>query len=178
MNEIRLRSEFVSVVAWIFIVLTGFSTVMLLIQNLVLRTFFSDHTAQTMLRMQHMNGMPALAKFVMTDLNLVFLLLFLASLGTLVVSIGLLRRKNWARRLFIIFMAIGILWNLGSLLLQAYFMPVLFEMQGNDVPEYFMSAISSIRWVAFAMAIAFIILYGWIIKKLSSTAVKTEFAAA
>ena len=94
-----------------------------------------------------------------------FLLLWLIAL---VASIGLLKRRNWARLVFIGLMALGIIWNLASPILQ------LIVLRG--IPGQFELMRSIIQIISVIYALAFCLLFGWIIVRLMSAKVRSEFA--
>ena len=110
------RSEFVTVVAWVFIGLSGFMTLMSVVQ------YFMFGMMMSLGPMQHgmydvQAQMPA-AAFVFSHYRLLIGAVVLLSLITLVVSIGLLKRWNWARLVFIGLMALGIIWNVAGTIVQ------------------------------------------------------------
>lgn len=85
MNESTPRSEFVTVLAWIFIVLASFSTVVLFFQNVFFRMMFSGDMAQPMA--QGMGDVPPLARLLFGHMNGLLAGLFLVSLLVLITSI-------------------------------------------------------------------------------------------
>ena len=62
--------------------------------------------------------MPPFAAFMFSHFQLFFLLVLLLSAFTLISSIGLLKRLNWARLCFIGVMVFGIVYQLGGLVIQ------------------------------------------------------------
>ena len=105
-EPIRL-STFVTVVAWLTLIVSGFQGVMGLLGVLFL--LFVMGTPDTALTAQDAGDMPALIRFalnhmpaVMTPLVVVWGLVFACALG-------LLRRREWARRTFIGLLLLGVL---------------------------------------------------------------------
>ena len=115
------RSSFVTVVAWIFIVLSGFSTLIGALQNLMIRSMPFDQL-NSALQDSTAAQLPAPARVIFSHFQLFFLVTFLLSLLMLISSIGLLRRHNWARLAFIGLLVLGIIYLLGGLFLQQSFM--------------------------------------------------------
>ena len=105
-----------------------------------------------------------------------FLFVLLMAVGMLAASIGLLRRNNTARLAFIAFLVLGIAWNVLGLGLQAAFMshmPVQdFSAEGGlDMRSIFRTMF------VFGAVLALVIagVFGWIIKRLTSPAIRAEF---
>src|SRR5713226_3604903 len=113
-----VKSTFVTVVAWVFIVLSGFATFISLMQNLMVRFMpqqaFNEATADTTFA----RIMPSGPRFMFAHLRLLVLLVLVLCVLMLLSSIGLLRRRNWARLVFIGLLGAGILYNIAGLLLQ------------------------------------------------------------
>lgn len=177
MSESRIQSTFVTVVAWIFIVLSGFGTVIAVLQNVMIQTVFrSPEVAQAM--QAPPPGMPPFAAFMATHFQWFFLGFLALSAFTLASSIGLLRRLNWARLCFIGILSLAILWQVTGLVLQ-FFMFSSMRQQfsaaaaqgGLDMGPFFIGI--AIVSVLFALGAA--VLFGWIIKRLLSQAIAAEF---
>jgi hypothetical protein len=176
LNESIKKSDFVTVLAWIFIVLTGLMTFVTLLQNITIRIMFSDdRLSEAMSHADNMGNMPEHAEFMFNNFNLIFLLIFFFSLFLFITSIALLKRKNWARITFIILMALGILWNILGLILQSTFMPDISSINDPKAAEQFESMMSVMKIGSYVVAIVFTALYAWIIKKLSSSTIAYEF---
>jgi len=101
--------------------------------------------------------------------------MFLVSAITLVASIGLLRRLNWGRLLFIALLVLSIVWQVAGLALQqAIFsmLPAVPPEAGAPPVEQFLHVM---RVAGVVLTLAFAVLFGWIIKRLVSPAVVAEF---
>lgn len=171
------KSTFVTVIAWIFIVLAGFSTFMTFLQNIMLFFFFPrQEMRQQMSNPEVAEQIPAFFQFMFTYFDMFFFLAFLISLAAFVSAIGLLKRHNWARIVFIILLSLGILWNLGGMALQFTLFPSMQEMAGQAPPPEFQTMQNIIMTASLIMALTFSILFGWIIKKLASEPIVEEFA--
>jgi len=171
------RSAFVTAVAWVFIALAGFATLIAVLQNIMIGVMFP---AEAMREAENVKDMPAFARFMFSHPQAIFGTFLAVSAGTLISAIGLLRRKNWARLLFIGIMALGILWNVASVALPFFIfssMPPVPAHTPSDFKDSF-----DIMWkvmTAFTVLIAvtFACLFGWIIKRLVSHEIKREFLA-
>ena len=171
------RSNFVNVVAWLFIASAGFAAVISILQNIVVNTFFPiDQMTREMTR--DVKNLPALSLFMLEHIRSFLLLFLFASVATLVSSIGLLMRKNWGRISFIAILIIGILWNLSGFVFQQFFMP---SMPPNlpNTPDDFNTIFDTMKIMitifSALMVVAFTVLFGWIIKRLLSQEIRQEF---
>jgi len=163
-------STFVTVVAWIFIIGSGLATLMSLMQNIMIHVMFNKERFAELPA-----DMPAGTAFMFGNFQLILLAFLMICILMLVSSIGLLKRKNWARLVFIFILSLGILWSIASLILQAVFFSTIPEMaQGPEMQE-FETMQSIMQWFTAIISIGFAILFGWIIKRLMSATVKQEF---
>ena len=170
------RSTFVTVVAWIFIVLSGFGTVISILQNIMIQTMFNDPQMEQALHAPPPPGAPPFFAFMTDHFQLFFFAFLIVSAATLASSIGLLKRKYWARIVFIGLMILGILWYVGGLVLQ---FTMFSSMQDNfanapgtpDMKPFFVA----IAVVSVLFALGFSGLFGWIVKRLLSPAIAAEF---
>lgn len=149
------KSRFVTNVAWIFIIITGFTTLISILQNIVVNMVSPNNIKGTL------NQPEAVKLFIFV--------VFAFSLTTLISSIGLLNRKNWARLVFITILILGIIWNLSSRFLPGVMMlkmsAEVAKQEGAQVFQIFTAII----------AIGMSVLFGWIAKKLVSKKIKQEF---
>ena len=170
-----LRSTFVTVLAWIFIVLAGFSTFISILQNIMITLMFPMEEMQAGLNgPEARENMPAFFYFMFSNIRLFFFGFLVVTSTTLIASIGLLMRKNWARMLFIGVMSLGIVWNIVGVVLQQFMMSSMLDMPNVPGPDFEIFIIV-IRVFTFLMALGMSILFGWIIKRLLSPAIKQEF---
>ena len=174
------RSAFVTVLAWIFIVISSFTTLVSILQNIMINLLFPEQMQEVM---QVPEGGPELPVFVegmMNNFQLMIGIFLVISVATLVSSIGLLKRKNWARLVFIGLMGLSILWNLGGLLFQ-YSMVSSMPMP-SDAPTEFMTHFETMTTIILvfssAIIIGFSVLFAWIIKRLVSQEIRKEFQPA
>ncbi len=174
-QTLKLRSNFVTVLAWVFIVISGLRAVIILFGIVALKTMHAD-------RMQHILSDPKalkhasfVTKFMMTHLQLIAVISLTTMVLMLIASIGLLKRRNWARILFIIMLAIGIIRALGSILYEAmYSKEVWIGPEGRAI--FNIHQLQSIIYVMTTMfGIGLTVLFVWIIKNLVSKDIRQEF---
>ncbi|MDR2016323.1 MAG: hypothetical protein LBP90_01760 [Burkholderiales bacterium] len=169
MTEMQQRSTFVTAVAWVFIGLSGFLTIISILQNVMVQIVFRD---------VEMDQIPPDAPFMANHFQLFFLAFLLVSAFVLISSIGLLRRCNWARLCFVGIMLFGILWNLGGLVVQFIMFSSMrgqfgeFAAQGApDMQSFFIAIMVG----SGLFAVGFSVLFGWIAKRLMSAPIVAEF---
>ncbi len=181
--QVPPRSSFVTVVAWIFIVLSGFATLVGGLQNLMIRSMPFDQFNEV-LQDSTAASIPAPARFMFSHFQLFFLATFVLSLLMLIGSIGLLRRHNWARLTFMGLLILGIVYMLGGLLVQQSFMSSFDASFNTAAPqdsvfranaEQFQSMFTAMRvfMIVFSLGIAGV--FGWIVARLASAKIRAEF---
>ncbi|MGA7828464.1 MAG: hypothetical protein WCA04_12420 [Geobacteraceae bacterium] len=170
------RSTFVNVLAWIFIVLGSFATFISILQNIMVRVLFrKDEMTQVLQQAESSKQIPAAANFMFHHIDSFLLIFLVVSVTSVVSAIALLKRKNWARIVFIVLMSLGIAWNLGGLVLQFTLFNTIPQMAGMAVPAGFEAMMIIMKIANVLMVVAISILFGWIIKKLTSPLIKAEF---
>lgn len=171
------RSTFVNVLAWIFIVLSGFATFISIFQNImILMMFHKDQMSQVIKQAENAQHMSPFANFMFKYVDLIFPLFLIVSAICFVSAIALLKRKNWARIIFIILMSLGIVWNIGGTVLQFTLFNTMPEMAGTGAPPEFAQMMLVMKIAGVIMALGISALFGWIIKKLTSSPIKAEFS--
>ncbi len=176
MSQTIPRSTFVTVLAWIFIVGGGFTTFISVLQNVMLTFFFPVDQMQTTTGAENM---PAVALFMLNHMRLFFAAFLILSLTVFVSSIGLLKRKNWARLIFICLFVLGIIWNVAGIFIQSAMFSAM-PAPPPGAPQEFTAQIESMANTmlvfSFAMAVGVSALFGWLIKRLLSPTIRREFA--
>jgi hypothetical protein len=177
MSASQPRSTFVTVLAWISIVLSGFGTLVAILQNIMVHTLFNGAAVAESMQAPPPDA-PPFAAFLLAHFPLFFLAFLLASAFALVSSIGLLRRWNWARLAFVGLMGLGIAWQLVGLGVQfSVFSTIRAQfaasaMQGGPDMQPFLIAMAI---VGVLFAVGFSVLFGWIAKRLLSAPIALEF---
>ncbi|BCT93946.1 hypothetical protein LYSHEL_29730 [Lysobacter helvus] len=177
MQQAVVRSQFVTAVAWVFIVLSGFGTLIAIGQNVMMQVMFATPEIQgAMSQADTAPGAPPYAGLLLGGTRYIFLFVLLMAVGTLAASIGLLRRNNIARVAFIVFLALGIAWQvlgLGLQVLMYSHMPFQ-DMSAEGGPDM-RSMFRVISAFTAVLALAVAVVFGWLIKRLRSPAVRAEF---
>ena len=113
-------------------------------------------------------------RFLSPHFRFVSFSLLVISAITFVSAIGLLRRKTWARIIFMVILALGIVWRLFCVVFQLI---ILVNPRFYPGPEsgqiHLFFYITQVFTLLTAIGIAMI--FGWIIRKLNSAPIKEEF---
>lgn len=170
-------SAFVTVVAWLFIIMSGFACFIGIMQNIVVYFLLPTEPMNAITQQPHSESIPVVAQFIMTHLKILFGAILLLALVSLTASIGLLLRKNWGRLMFIGLMLVAVIWNLGSLLLQQR---ILRSMSvPEDAPREFIQQSQAVAgfFSVFSILLAIVIslLFGWIAWRLTRATIRAEF---
>jgi len=167
------RSAFVTAIAWIFIVLAGFSTLMSILQNIMVALVFPVAEMQEAAsQVENLPGVPWFASWMFSHFQLFFLFFLVVSATTLTAAIGLLKRRNWARVLFVTLMAIGIAWNIAGVVLMFFLFWTFADMVPGENAGFMFKVMLAFN--TFIVA-AFVFLFSWIIKRLVSEEIRREF---
>ncbi|AKS43396.1 hypothetical protein [Wenzhouxiangella marina] len=171
------RSTFVTIIAWLGIVFSGFTFVIGILQNLMLHLFMPLEDFRAQMSDQVMEQLPRSALLLLEHFEFLFAFVLVISLAMLITSNGLLKRQNWARWAFIGFLLLGIVWNIGGLVMQQSFVAQL--QIPADVPSefdlHFGIMMNVIRAMSVIFALALSLLCCWMAWKLSSPAIAAEF---
>lgn len=105
--------------------------------------------------------------------EIIFAIFMLITIWTFISSIGLLKRKNWARISMICIFFWAILWTITSSSFQWFY---FFDIQFSDFSEVSLDIASIIATAVFlVLIITLTVLFIWLIKKLISQNIKNEF---
>jgi hypothetical protein len=169
-NQSNPPSTFVTVLAWIFIVFSAFGLVGLLMQGVMFFFMFQSDFFTSDFSNDAMDGLRWFGVFWG------FLAIWITS--QLVVSIGLLKRKNWARILFIIGMVLLIAYSVLCACILFAFPGFIGQEMWND-PEFQdatgQKIFSTFRIAMVVFSLAFTVLWSWILTRLMSAKIKQEF---
>ena len=179
MGVVAPRSAFVSVVAWIFIFLAGFATLISVLQNVLVNFMFSGGEMDAAFEQAGSSErLPGFVAFMLRNMRLFFLFFLLLCVASLASSIGLLLRQNWARIVFVAILIFGVVWNLAGAALSFAFFSWLPELPPGTPSawaenwSYMSKAITAFNVL---VTLAFALLFGWIAKKLMSAEIRGEF---
>jgi hypothetical protein len=182
--EVAPRSSFVTVVAWVFIVLSGFGTFITALQNVMIRSMPFEQLDSVLQDSTAASQFPGPTKFLFAHFQTLFMVAFFVSLLMFISSLGLLRRRNWARLVFMGLLVLSIVYMLGGLFIQQSFMSSFDQSFRNAAPsdsafqahtDQFRSMFAVMRIFMFVFSIGIAGLFGWIVLKLASPRIRAEF---
>jgi hypothetical protein len=175
--NVGARSLFVTVTAWVFIVLAAMASVSALVQNAFVTSFLPRAIGGA-----NLPATPLLTDLLIGYLPWVVGTGLVVSLATLASAIGLLLRLDRARRVFIGLVAFAILANLLGLWLQQEIVQsvVARTLSSAPLPPHavgvFGGFVTAARVMAVVVTLGACSLLAWIIRRLMSAAVRQEFA--
>jgi hypothetical protein len=181
MNSPVPRSAFVTNIAWSFIVLAGLAIVWALLQNVVFNVLVGARDIEAVISDARSAGvMPDMLALVFRHMRSLLLLTLALSVLTFVASIALLKRRNWARLVFIVMMWLGVAGNLGGLWLGH---EVLAGAPMQEMLKTLTAAagipmeglVQDMQMASVLIAIVFAALFAWTAVRLSSQEIKNEF---
>ena len=166
------RSRFVTFIAWVFMLLAAFACEWAVIQNATQSSWNALAGDQA--------SLPWLTGQLLRHATWGFLAAIALSLAPMVCAFGLLRRIEWARRVFIGLLMVAIGVDLAGLWLQQEFMHLLVDsalrQATPSAADVFGGVVTAARVLAgFITLVASVALAG-IIRRLMSPSVRQEFA--
>ncbi len=169
MSNPNQNSTFVNVLGWIMLVFSGMGVLGAIMQNIMINFVMPS--------MMKMNPQMPSQEFPLTMFRLLGLILLLISVFVTFASYSFLQRRAWARKVFIALFIVGIVWGIICSIgfLVGFGFSGLTRNGANPMPPeaQLMFKAMAISFSIFTGAIS--ILYSWILKKLFSHQVKTEF---
>jgi len=169
------RSRFVTFVAWLFMALSIFACAWAVIQYATQSSWSAElATARP--------GLPGLSGLLVRELPWVLCAAAGVSLAVLVCAVGLLQRFEWARRLFIGLLVVGIGIDLAGLWLQQEVVHLMVEsaLREATLPQRAAAllggALTTARVLAALLTLAASLGLAGIIRRLMSPSVRQEFA--
>jgi hypothetical protein len=176
------HSAFVSATAWSFLLVAAFGAFMNALQLLLMFTVLppADYFAIAS-DLQSTQSLPSFLVFIVEHMVAWTFLALVLSLLTLVASVGLLRRQNWARIVFVVIMWLGVAANLAGAaaplvlgpMAQSLLQSFPIEMRGD-----LQSMMTMMTWLSVGLALLFAALFAWTAVKLMSAAVRRECGAS
>ncbi|GAA6142262.1 YbjO family protein [Hydrogenophaga sp. 5NK40-0174] len=172
-----VRSNLVTGLAWVSIVACALLAVGLALE---LVTLFWLVPPEALSPERLGPGMPAGVVFVVRYLREISLAAMLVVWLTLWASVGLLRRRNWARWFFVVALSVGSVWNLVGLFFLPDFIPSPQAILGNDIPADLLAELDqmvrNMIWASIGSSLLFVLLHGWVVWSLVTSPVVEEFA--
>jgi len=175
MEHQKKRSSFVNLFAWISIVFSGFGILIGIMQNVMMQSMMKDANFEQALNQNE--NLPPLMKLMFENFELLVMGSLLITIVLFIASIGLLKRKNWARIFFIVFLMVGILWTVVGGVMQFSVMDSMMTASTlpQDVPPEFQNMQNTMKVVMGVMMVAIVGLHAYLIKRLHSDEIKQEF---
>ncbi|MFC1883322.1 tetratricopeptide repeat protein [Thermodesulfobacteriota bacterium] len=178
MNQQR-KSTFVNGISIVFIALAGFGAFISIIQNILFNAFFPVEEMMRALEGGSFESqIPFIVKFVFSNLRIILFGFFVFSGTTLVSAIGLLKRKNWARIIFIAMIFIMICSNIFSLIMMNSMFELGFNSHISEMDASLNAVIYVMKIFSFVFVVGLSYFFGWVIYKLTSLDIKKEFVAS
>jgi len=171
MEHQKKSSSFINVFAWISIISSGFGILVGIMQNVMMHNMMKDANFEQAINQKE--NIPPLIKFMFDNFELLVMGTLLITIVVFIASIGLLKRKNWARLFFIVLLIVGIIWTVVGGAMQFSFMDSM--MTTNTPPPEFQNMQNTMKIIMGIMTVAMLGLYAYLIKRLSSNEIKQEF---
>jgi len=167
------RSTFVTLVAWLGIGTAACATPVALVQSLMAGTLSAQ--VEAALDTDALAHLPFAMRYALEHVGLLSQAFLAASLVTLGVSIGLLKRKEWGRLGVIALLGVAILQQLGLFWLQL----TMGDAMGaaGETPRELAAAMLLLQVVGGVLTVVQVGVCGWMIWKLMTPEIRAEFGA-
>ena len=173
------RSEFVTVMAWISLALGLAGVASGIMQGVMLLAIPADRMIHDLLGAVAPEAqLPSAMLWIFGNLGLLNFLSLLSSALFTVVSYGLLKRYEWGRVGFVLFLAASALAGILGVAVFVHFLSLASGMAGADIAEIdpaFQSLQSAMKVAMIVAALLIAILHGAIIWKLYRPDIRAEF---
>lgn len=176
-QQVQLQSVFVSVLSWVFIVFSAFGCLIMLMETLL---FFMMPFDQMLAASAQKSGAPQVPALVGGFMRGFILIVLGFNLWALISSIGMLRRKNWARISIIVLLSLGLFWQLIGMIWSVALLVLGHSLTGAPVNDpqaaaFMQPMLYAISGFSLVLGIGMMVLFIWIIRKLVSPAIRAEF---
>lgn len=143
-------TSFITTVSWVFLILGGMATLGSALQTVLVLTFFSDAP-----EIASEVGLEGMRGFAFQYPRTIALSALAFSGTTFLAAIGLLRRREWARRLMVIVLGLGVAYAVGAAVFQwMYFKEVMDEVAPEARPFYVATRNGAIAFATVVGALA------------------------
>ena len=166
------QSTFVTVLAWIIIIFASLAVAGSLLQMVML------HAALPIMFKAQASGNQPDPSLSIAIIRGFMIFAFAFACFVLFAARALLKRKNWARRTFVVLLGLGIAFNVLWALaagMGIFFAPAP-ASGAQAFPAEMLNAIAIMNVALIVFALAISIIYGWLTRRLRSAAVKSEFS--
>jgi hypothetical protein len=173
--SVGARSRFVTFVAWLFLALSAFAFAWAVIQNATQASWAAELATRR-------PALPGLGGLLVRELPWMLSAAAALSLSTGLCAVGLLRRLEWARRLFIGLLGLAIMVDLAGLWLQQEMVHLVVEsalhegMLPQRAADLLGGAVTTARVLAALLTLGASLALAGIIQRLMSPSVRQEFA--
>lgn len=171
-DTVNKNATFITLISWVFILIGGFIALGTLMQSLMLTFLFSNEEFAAAMQLSSQD-MPAQAAFMLDHIRSISWLAFAVAALLVGASVGMLRRKNCARLLFI-----GMMWLFAvmTVTMAAVQLGYLDNLSaGKDVPAGFIKLMQATKLMSLLFGIGLGVLFGWLAWRLGRPAIKAEF---
>ena len=176
-----VRSSFISGLAWTCIACAALGALIVGAQLVAVSTVFPAEEMRAVLReLEKSLPLPAFVGYAFDHLRALLDVLLALCLVTLIASLGLLARRDWARVAFILLSLLTALWNLAGAVAPLFFLFEPLPFIGSLPPELrggFEIMIRTGLWASIGMGLVFAGLFVWLAKRLAADDIRREFGA-
>jgi hypothetical protein len=175
--NVGARSLFVSVTAWVFIVLGAAASALALVQGAATASLVPGFALGS-----DTHPLSGLAGLLAANVTWVAGAALALSITMVAAAIGLLLRLEWARRTFIVVVVLAIVANLAGLWLQQELLQGLIDhtlshtSMPREAASVFGGFATAARAAAVLLSVFTSVLLAWIVGRLNTQSVRQEFA--
>jgi hypothetical protein len=166
------KSTFISVFAWIMIFFNGFGVLISLLQNVMMIYFYQfDEFKKIFSSTDSLpEGVPT---FLFSNIRIIIPVIGVLLVFAFVSSIGLLNRKEWARKAYLFLLGFGILYFITGTIYNFVFTRSVFKAM--EMPPELSSISALFLVIGILFSLGFFFLLGWLYYRLSRQDLKEEF---
>ncbi len=176
------RSELITIVAWMNMVVCGLSALasaglMVLVATLVPM----DVILNAIHTMEQQQAIPPSVGFAISHIQALLGFSLGVSVVMLVASFALLRRKNWARLFWIVCMAAVVVWCIGGLFFPpnlASLIPSELSAAPPEVQAQIQQTMTTVKIWGYVISVVQAALFSWLIWRFVSPDIRQEFKPA
>ncbi|MDH4321692.1 MAG: hypothetical protein OEV73_09375 [Desulfobulbaceae bacterium] len=173
-TPIAPRSTLLSVIAWLFILVGAFTTLASMIQGLMYVRMLSMPMMHQAMH-EGAQHMPFLLQLLFEHFRLYLSFVFSLSFATLISAIGLLKRNDPSRRVFITVLIVVILALLAAFITQLSIRPATDNIPTAQIPAEAKTMMRAMKGFFFIITFSISCLFGWLIAFLTAPDTKREF---
>ena len=172
------RSNFVNVVAGLFLAISAFSCLISLGQNLMLHLLFPLEQMKAQLgELEQLKQLPRFFTTVFLHMEWFVGGFLVLSILQVLIAIGLLKRREWARLFFIAWMVLAAITSLGSVV--GMFEMLRYFPIPTDAPQDFLAQFEAMmrtfKIMSVVMGVGTAVLFGWVAWRLTLPRYVDEF---